>query len=743
MRQALLPLLAEGSKVINGVVSVARAGVYWTYFVGVQPVFRHEQSDRGSFRMFTAQLVCRGACRQMDIVRAFGVSPISVKRAVNRYRREGVAGFYRSRKGRGGGVLTAAVLGQAQELLDRGRSRSEVAAELEIKPDTLRKAINQGRLREGKRAGARKASDQSERSREDAAAGGEMGTACTRPGERMLCALGMLEGAPTRFEACRDVSFGGVLCALPALALNGLFRHLENCFRELRGYYRVVQVITLLADMALCRIKTAEQLQYHAPGELGKLRGLDRVPEVRTLRLKLKEMSRGKAPEKWAGLLSRDWMEQDPESAGVLYVDGHVRVYHGSRTELPRRYVSRDRLCLRGTTDYWVNDALGRPFFVVEKPADPGLLAVLEKEIVPRLLDEVPGQPSRRELEENPERPRFLLVFDRQGYSPGFFQRMWRDHRIACLTYHKYPGDPWPAERFQETALAMPGGETVTLKLAERGTRIGSGKDRLWVREVRKLSKGGHQTSLITTAYEDPGQRIAAWMFSRWAQENFFRYMMQDFAIDLLAEYRTEGFHDPPRVVNPAWRELERERRSLNSRLTTVRARYANLTLHPELKPEDVEDWKKAQAESVEEIEQLEHALDQLKSRKKDTSRHLRWDELPESERFQQLAPSRKRLMDTVKLVAYRAETAMAALVREELAREDDARALIRDLCRSPADIMPDPDSGLLRVYVHHMSNPRFNRAIEHLIGTLNGAEITYPGTRLKLVYALGHPPEN
>jgi len=693
--------------------------------------------------MFTAQLVCQGACRQMDIVRAFGVSPISVKRAVKRYRQEGVAGFYRSRKGRGGGVLKAAVLGQAQELLDRGRSRSEVAAELEIKPDTLRKAINQGRLREGKWAGTRKASDQSERSREDAAAGGEMGTACTRPGERMLCALGMLEGAPTRFEACRDVSFGGVLCALPALALNGLFRHLESCFQELRGYYRVVQVITLLADMALCRIKTAEQLQYHPPGELGKLRGLDRVPEVRTLRLKLKEMSRGKAPEKWAGLLSRDWMEQDPESAGVLYVDGHVRVYHGSRTELPRRYVSRDRLCLRGTTDYWVNDALGRPFFVVEKPADPGLLAVLEKEIVPRLLGEVPGQPSRRELEENPERPRFLLVFDRQGCSPGFFKRMWRDHRIACLTYHKYPGDPWPAEQFQETALAMPGGETVTLKLAERGTRIGSGKDCLWVREVRKLSKGGHQTSLITTAYEDPGQRIAAWMFSRRAQENFFRYMMQDFAIDLLAEYRTEGFHDPPQVVNPAWRELEREHRSLNSRLTTVRARYANLTLHPELKPEDVEDWKKAQAESVEEIEQLEHALDQVKSKKKGTSRHLRWDELPESERFQQLAPSRKRLMDTVKLVAYRAETAMAAIVREELAREDDARALIRDLCRSPADIMPDPDSGLLRVYVHHMSNPRFNRAIEHLIGTLNGAEITYPGTRLQLVYALGHPPEN
>jgi hypothetical protein len=188
---------------------------------------------------------------------------------------------------------------------------------------------------------------------------------------------------------------------------------------------------------------------------------------------------------------------------------------------------------------------------------------------------------------------------------------------------------------------------------------------------------------------------------------------------------------------------LEWEHRSLNSGLTTVRARHANLTLHPELKPEDVEPWNKAQAESVEEIEQLEHALAQVKAKKQETPRHLRWDQLPESERFQQLAPSRKRLMDTVELVAYRAETALAAIVREGLARVDDARALIRDLCRSPADIMPDPESGLLRVYVRQMSNPQSNRAIEHLIVTLNGAEITYPGTRLKLVYALGHPPQN
>ena len=147
----------------------------------------------------------------------------------------------------------------------------------------------------------------------------------------------------------------------------------------------------------------------------------------------------GEAAERWAAHLSREWMQADPQAAGTLYVDGHVRVYHGSKSAPPRRYVSRQRLCLRGISDYWVNDAVGQPFFVVEKTVDPGLLETLRKDIVPRLLREVPNQTTEEELKENPHRSRFVLVFDREGYSPGFFAEMWREHRIGCITYHKHP----------------------------------------------------------------------------------------------------------------------------------------------------------------------------------------------------------------------------------------------------------------------------------------------------------------
>ncbi|MGA7501116.1 MAG: putative transposase [Isosphaeraceae bacterium] len=717
-------------------------------------MFQHAENDHRSFRMFTAQLICQGVCRQVDIVRAFGISKNSVIRSVNKYRAGGVNAFYTPRATRGASVMTPAVTAQAQQLLAAGWSLREVAERLGIKLDTLRKAIPHGRLtvpcpvKPGERAPEKAsvpppptATDKSTRAVEDAVA--EMGTACTRPDERVLAAFGLLDGAPTRFETCRDVPFGGVLCALPALEANGLFRHIHDCLARLRGYYSTLHVIVLLAHMALCRIKTVEQLQYEHPGELGKLLGLDRVPEVRCLRHKLAALSIDDGPQKWAGLLSRDWLKAEPELAGALYVDGHVRLYHGSQTALPKRYVSRQRLCLRGTTDYWVNDALGQPFFAVERTIDHGLLEVLKSDIVPRLLKDVPGQPTEAELKADRYRARFVILFDREGYSPEFFKDMWQTHRIACITYHKYPKDDWPADEFAEVETTLPNGERVKLQLAERGTWIGDRKSGLWVRETRKLTTSGHQVSLISSAFGESAREDSVRLFSRWSQENFFRYMMQHFAIDLLNEYGSEEIPETKRpVVNPKWRELDRRKRSVKSKLTHRQARFAALTLHPEPDETAQVKWEKRKAELVEEIEQFEKELADIDKKSKETPGHLAWDEMPETEKFQRLAPSRKQLVDTVKMIAYRAETALATIVREKLVRTDDARTLLRDLFRSEADLVPDMEQGVLRVHVHPMSNPWSNRAIAHLLEHLNAAEFPYPGTNLRLVYSIAGEAE-
>ncbi len=144
--------------------------------------------------MITAQLICQGLCKQIDIIRVFGVSRISVRRSVKKYETGGVPIFFAPRAARtGGSVFTKDVKAKAQELLNLGQSRQEVSKQLGIKYDTLRKAINQGRLVESDTQPTPESSTKSQRSREDASA--SMGTSCTRPDERILASFGMINGA--------------------------------------------------------------------------------------------------------------------------------------------------------------------------------------------------------------------------------------------------------------------------------------------------------------------------------------------------------------------------------------------------------------------------------------------------------------------------------------------------------------------------------------------------------------------
>ncbi len=706
------------------------------YCVGVQPFAVHPASDRRVFGLTVAQLIVAGACRPCEVVRAFGVPKRFVLRSVKRLREGGHESFFAPRSGgRGATVLTAPVLTQAQQWLDEGAAKSAVAARLNVSSDTLRKALADGRLVQRPRA---LVPDKSARSVEDAEAAEGMGTACTRIAERVLTSLGGLAGAPVRFESSRDVSFGGVLCALPALLANGLLAKAETFLGPVRGYYTRVHVLLLMGFMALARVRTVEKLGQKAPGEFGRLLGLDRCPHVRCLRRKLDDLSAGDGAEKWAAQLSQDWMASEPQAVGTLYVDGHVRVYHGALTKLPRKYVARERLCLRGSTDYWVNDARGRPFFVVERVVDAGLLEVLRTDIVPRLLREVPHQPSDEALRLHPYRCRFTLVFDREGYSPEFFRQMWQRHRIACISYHKHPGALWPVEWFSEHTVAMPSGETLTLSLAERGTRVGTPPQALWMREVRKLTDSGHQVSLIGTAFEVEPTVLAARLFSRWCQENFFRYMMEHFALDLLAEYGTTPLADTARVVNPAWRRLSNQKQSLQSKLGYRQARFAELTLREDsCSPKEHATWMEKKAHLLEDLQAHQQRLGQVKEQMKQTPHHILWKDLPEGEKFDRLLPGRKRLLDAVRMIVYRAETAMVPLLMNDTVESSDARTILQTLFLTEANIQPEPQHERLCIQVHRSACPVADRHRQRLFDHLNQTETCYPGTPLRLVYEL------
>jgi len=151
MPQTILPIFPKEATPINEVVSFSkREGTVW-YFHGCFPVFSHGEDDYASFRMYTSQLVETGQCRQVDIVRAFGVSTISVKRHVKKFRAGGPGAFFRGRRKKRCTVWTPERLNRAQALLDADQAREAVVEQLQVKPDTLYRAIHSGRLVERKK----------------------------------------------------------------------------------------------------------------------------------------------------------------------------------------------------------------------------------------------------------------------------------------------------------------------------------------------------------------------------------------------------------------------------------------------------------------------------------------------------------------------------------------------------------------------------------------------------------------
>ena len=227
-------------------------------------------------------------------------------------------------------------------------------------------------------------------------------------------------------------------------------------------------------------------------------------------------------------------------------------------------------------------------------------------------------------------------------------------------------------------------------------------------------------------------------MFSRWSQENFFKYAREQFGLDRLAEHRTEEIPETTRLVNPAWRALDAELRKVNAKLSRAMAQFGATTMTQSIDVEPMEAWIAKKAAMQEEIERQQAAVVALKANRKATAHHLTMAELPEGERFRQLRTHSKQLVDTIKMIAYRAETAMANILRPVIKRPDEARTLLRALYATEADLIPDVKAQTLTVRLHHMANKSADIAIQRICDQLNATETLFPRTSLRLVLQLG-----
>lgn len=640
-------------------------------------------------------------------------------------------------------IITPEKVFEIQELYRQGFDEHQISTACNIKRDTLKKAIRTGRLFLPEPQCTTPTQTKSQRNIQDNLTG--MGKACTNETERVLASKNG-QSCPVSFSAQTDLSHAGILLSLPALISCGLLNHTDK-FYSVKGYYSTESIFISLAFLTLLRIKTLAQTVNISAGELGRAMGLDRIPEVKTLRERIAAFVKTEHVEQWSLELSRDWMDNNPDLSGILYIDGHVNIYYGHQTQMPKRFVSRLRLCMSGSTDYYVNDKLGQPFFVMSKVINSSMLETIKNEIIPQLNKDVPNQPSPELCASNPLLNKYMIVCDREIYSAEFFDNLWQD-KIAVCTYKKNVKDKWDDAEFAEYEEQNPLGERVKVLLAERGTLLEyhkkdpktgeSDKSKIWVREIRKQSESGHQTAIITTNYLMNIVKIGLHMFARWSQENFFKYMTENFGIDTLVSYEKQKISETTLLINPKHRALEAEQRKLTSKLNLRKTKFASLVLNDQAMEDDqMKKYLKKKSALKEEISNFENEIENIKTLKKTIPQKITYAELPENQKFTNAVNERKHFLDTIKMVAYRAETAMANMIKGNMTNPDQARTLLKQIYSSDANISPDYQNKVLTVELHRLNTWKDDKIVQNLCDELNLTETIFPGTDLVIFYKL------
>jgi len=537
--------------------------------------------------------------------------------------------------------------------------------------------------------------------------------------DRLLARLGKLEDAEPIFTPSRRIPHAGVLLAVPALTQSGIFSVAEEVYGPIGpAFYGLRTTMMALLLMALLRIKRPEGLKEQAPVDLGRVLGLDRGPEVKTLRRKLTQLAAYGKAEVFGRKLAQRRVARRGRAMGFLYMDGHVRVYHGNH-RLPKAHVTQMRMSLPATTDYWVNDKHGDPLLVVTAEFNEGLVQML-----PVLLKEVRALVGPRR--------RVTVVFDRGGWSPKLFAKLIKA-QFDILTYRKGRWKNIPATQFVRCVKRIDG-RKVSYDLNDRNIRLLKG--RLCLRQITRLSAGGHQTPIVTSRWDLPAVVLAYRMFERWRQENFFKYLAEEFALDALVDYEAEPV-DPERTVpNPERRKAEKELATARAELRKLQAQYGEAAAaNAEIRRPTIRGFKIAHGKLGRKIREIQGRIRVMEEKRSLIPKRVPAKEVG-GKPIMRLSWERKHLTNCIKMVAYQAESDLLALLRPHYARADEeGRTLVTSALESAGNL--EVGDGELRVTLAPLSSPHRSRAVAALCEAINAMEACFPGTKLKLRFGV------
>ncbi len=750
LTQAPLPWLPAGAGEIApgvGVQPDGGGGVAWVHGLAC---FAWDGGDEAGRRLAAVQLVRLGAATRRQVAAGFGTDPVTVWRWDKALREGGVAGLVPARKGpKRPSKLTPELAKRIGELDGQGKTLAEVAAGCGVSTFTVRAALGRvparapaGRAGPGgdEPAGSEAGQAAAEGQRAAAEPGPEalpvLPDPVGRDGERSLARFGLLgEGAAPVFAAGARYPLAGLLLALPALERAGLLACAKQVYGRLRnGFYGLGVMLVFLVFLALLREPRAEGATRIDIAAVGRVLGLDRAPEVKTIRRKLSEMAaRGKAASLQLAIAARHAAAR-PDQLGFLYIDGHMRACFGTR-DIQQGHVARLKFPAPATEETWVTDGAGDPLLVViGEPSDS-------------LAGQIRGLlPTLRQIAGEHARP--TLCFDRGGWSPGLFAEI-IDAGFHLLTWRKKDAGKdlpdLPGDQFTTVTWAGDDGKPREYDLADTGVQLtvstGRHKGRvLDLRQVtrRKPAKDGlmRQAHILTTRRRDdlPAAAVAWRMTSRWREENYFRYGRAHFALDALDSYAVIP-DDPGRMVpNPAKKTAKAAVASARKALERAEARRdARLA---ELKDPAPGTTVVIKNKTLARLEAPVGTARRKLQAAQDAARVVP-AKIPlgqHNPKMVRLDTETKLITHAVRMAAFNTEVILARALHGHYARASyEAAALIREALTTSGDIIPG--DGMLTVRLDPLTAPRRTRALATLCSQLTETRTCYPGTELILRY--------
>ena len=713
-------------------------------FLHGQLAYAWDAGDTATRRFAAAKLADMKAAPVTDIAAGFGIEPGTLWLWRSDLKASGVAGLVPEKRGpRGASKLTPYVIAQIRVRRAGGETFRTIAAGVGVSTFSVHTALStdtgDGADTPAAHTVARTGSNPARQDPEADATIAEpaeelpvLPAAADRSGERAWARTGLVECAAPVFAPAAQVPLAGLFLALPALENTGLLECAKETFGALpNGFYGLETILTGAVFQALAGEPRAEGTTRIDPVAMGRVLGLDRAPEVKTLRRKIGALAgTGKAGDLLTALAAKhlhtggDGPDGNGEGlAAVLYVDGHVRAYQGTR-KIGKVHSTRLKFPVPATEETWVADAAGAPVLVVM--AEPG--AALTGELR-RLL------PTLRTIIGDERR--VLVGFDRGGWSPALFQHM-HSAGFDVLTWRKGTTPDVQPSLFAEVAHTDEHGQTRTWEAADTHVELPIGTTgevfsmRQLSRQVNTPGGGSRQLHILTTNTDMPAGEIIYRMGARWRQENYFRYARIRFALDSHDTY-TSRDDDPERSVpNPAKRKAYQQVLAAKTRYEKTLAETDAAMLAARTPPAGTTTvliTNTMHNKITAELFAAETALQTAQATHRDIPARVPLGEIAAGQ--QVLDTETKLLTHAIRMAAFNTATTLAREIRTNTgyARADDeAHTLIRQALTGSGDIDPSRD-GYLTIRLDPLPTQRATTAIGELCDHLTTTETRYPGT--------------